>query len=307
MNRILIVGTGALANLFGSRLTAAGFEVTLLGNWKEGVAALKEHGIRVVEGERVISYPVKAVSDPSLLDPFRLALVLVKSWQTPRAGKQLAEGLVPEGIALSLQNGLGNRETLARILGRERTAQGVTTTGATLLGPARVRPGGEGEISIGMHPRIMPLVEMLQQAGFAVKVVDDVDSLIWRKLLINVGINPLTAILGVTNGQLVESASALTLMARAVEEVLGAAAAEGVDLGMSDPLGDVKRVAVNTAQNTSSMLQDVRRGAPTEIDAICGGVCRAAEKHGKAAPVNRALMLLVKSIVELKGALNEDC
>ena len=302
MNRILIVGTGALANLFGSRLTAAGFEVTLLGNWKEGVAALKEHGIRVVEGERVVSYPVKAVSDPSLLDPFRLALVLVKSWQTPRAGEHLAEGLVPEGIALSLQNGLGNRETLARILGRERTAQGVTTTGATLLGPARVRPGGEGEISIGKHPRIMPLVEMLQQAGFAVEIVDDVDSLIWRKLLINVGINPLTAILGVTNGQLVESASALTLMARAVEEVQGAAAAEGVDLDMSDPLGDVKHVAVNTAGNTSSMLQDVRRGAPTEIDAICGEVCRAAEKHGKAAPVNRALMLLVKSIVELKGA-----
>jgi len=263
---------------------------------------LKEHGIRVVEGERVVSYPVKAVSDPSLLDPFRLALVLVKSWQTPRAGEHLAEGLVPEGIALSLQNGLGNRETLARILGRERTAQGVTTTGATLLGPARVRPGGEGEISIGKHPRIMPLVEMLQQAGFAVEIVDDVDSLIWRKLLINVGINPLTAILGVTNGQLVESASALTLMARAVEEVQGAAAAEGVDLGMSDPLGDVKHVAVNTAGNTSSMLQDVRRGAPTEIDAICGEVCRAAEKHGKAAPVNRALMLLVKSIVELKGA-----
>ncbi len=298
MDKILIVGTGALANLFGARLSEAGLKVILLGTWKEGLAALREHGIRLdtPQGER--NYPVQVASDPEELEGVRYALVLVKSWQTARAASQLADMLDPDGIALSLQNGLGNREVLGEELGQMRAAQGVTTTGATLLGPGHVRPGGEGIISVGDHPRLPPLIGALKKAGFKVETVDDVAALIWRKLLINVAINPLTAILGVPNGGLLASDSARRLMALAVREVEEVAEAYGIELGFDDPLGLAEEVARKTAQNRSSMLQDISRGAPTEIDAICGAVHRAGQDMGVSTPVNRTLTLLVKALVD---------
>jgi 2-dehydropantoate 2-reductase len=299
MDKILIVGTGALANLFGARLSEAGFRVVMLGTWKEGIAALREHGIQLESPEGVRTYAVRVAAAPEEVGEIRYALVLVKSWQTERAAGQLSEVLTQDGIALSLQNGLGNRETLAKELGEMRAAQGVTTTGATLLGPAHVRPGGEGIISVGDHPRLPPLRGALKKSGFEVETVADVNALIWRKLLINVAINPLTGILDVPNGRLVESDSARKLMAHAVREVEEVAEAYGIELGFDDPLGLVEEVARKTAQNRSSMLQDISRGAPTEIDAICGAVQRAGQDMGVSTPVNRTLTLLVKSLVDL--------
>lgn len=301
MDRILIVGTGALANLFGARLSEAGFQVVMLGTWEEGLVALREHGIRLESPEGVRRYKVQVATGPEALEGIRYALVLVKSWQTARAARQLSEALAQDGIALSLQNGLGNRETLAGELGEMRAAQGVTTTGATLLGPAHVRPGGEGIISVGDHPRLPPLVDALRTSGFEVETVADVNALIWKKLLINVAINPLTAILGVPNGRLLESDAARKLMALAVQEVEEVAEAYGIALGFDDPLALAEKVAKKTAKNRSSMLQDISRGAPTEIDAICGAVYRAGRDQGVSTPVNHTLTLLVKSLVDLKG------
>ena len=117
MTELLIVGTGAMALLFGSKLAGAGVKVSFLGTWREGISALNENGIRVAgpEGER--AYPALAFSDPAEISQIRLALILVKSWQTERAAAQLAQVLSPEGLALTLQNGLGNLETLTEILG----------------------------------------------------------------------------------------------------------------------------------------------------------------------------------------------
>jgi len=300
---VLIVGTGALASLFGARLSAAGFDVTLLGTWEQGLNALRQVGIRLQtpDGERV--YSVKAVRSPTETGKFAYALILVKSWQTERAARQLVEILEDDGLALTLQNGIGNREILTRILGQDRVVQGATTTGATLLGPGHVRPGGEGVITVEGHPGFDPLIEKLRAAGFRVDLVDDVEGVLWRKLMINVAINPMTAILGVPNGELINRPSALQLMKDAVQEVKLVAQAEGVDLGLNAPFAAAENVARKTASNRSSMLQDVSRGAPTEIDVICGAVIRAGERHGIATPVNRTLYLLIKSLVEEKGTL----
>lgn len=300
MDKILIMGTGALANLFGAQLSKMGMDVTLLGTWEDGVNAIQEHGIRLSSPEGEVTYPARAVKNPAEVGQARYALVLVKSWQTPRAARQLSEILEPDGVALSLQNGLGNRELLADQLGEKRAAQGVTTTGATLLGPGHVRPGGEGVISVEDHPRLPPLIAGLKKAGFKVKNAPDVNSLIWRKLLINVAINPLTAILGVPNGKLLESQSAVDLMALAVQEVEKVAGSKGIKVGFDDPLAYAEDVARKTATNRSSMLQDISRGAPTEIEAICGAVVRTGQEKDIATPINQALTYLVKSLVELK-------
>lgn len=300
MDKILIMGTGALANLFGSQLSKTGMDVTLLGTWEEGVKAVRKHGIRLACPEGEVAYPARAVKSPAEVGQARYALVLVKSWQTQRAARQLSEILEPEGVALTLQNGLGNRELLADHLGEKRAAQGVTTTGATLLGPGHVRPGGEGIVSVEDHPRLPPLITGLKKAGFKVKIAPDVDSLIWRKIIINVAINPLTAIFGVPNGKLLESQSALALMGQAVWEVEKIAESQGIEIGFDDPLALAKDVARRTASNRSSMLQDVSRGAPTEIEAICGAVVRAGQEKDISTPINQALTYLVKSLVELK-------
>ena len=289
---ILIVGTGALAMLFGARLRRSGFSVTLMGTWREAIAALRRNGIRVLgEGG---AYRVGVASSPEEAPKCRYALVLVKSWQTERAARWLSAALLPDGVALTLQNGLGNDEVLAAALGAERVAVGVTTTGASVAAPGVVRPGGEGVVSLGEHPRIPPLAEALRSAGFAVEIAGYVKSLQWGKLAVNAAINPLTALLGVPNGALLEDPAARLFMRRAAQEVARTAAALGIDLPFEDPAAAAEDVARRTAPNFSSMLQDLRRGAPTEIDAICGAVVRAAQKAGTSAPLNAALWEMVK-------------
>jgi 2-dehydropantoate 2-reductase len=294
---ILILGTGALACLFAARYSAAGVPVTLLGTWPEGLDAIRRQGVRLVEADgREQAYPVQAVDNPQACAGARQVLVLVKSWQTGRAARQLAGCLSEDGLALTLQNGLGNREVLEQALGASRVALGVTTVGANLLGPGRVRPAGEGTITLGEHARIVPMAEALRKAGFTVESTSDPTSLLWGKLVINAAINPITALLGVANGELLERPEARLLAAAAAREAAEVALAQGIRLPYPDPEAAVEGVAVRTAVNRSSMLQDVQRGAPTEIDAICGAIVLAGEQCGVPTPVNRTLWLLVKAM-----------
>jgi 2-dehydropantoate 2-reductase len=290
---ILILGSGALATLFAARLSAAGVPVTVLGSWPEGLRALREGG---AELEGAGSFPVRATAEPADCRGARLALVLVKSWQTERAARQLADCLEPDGVALTLQNGLGSAETLARTLGPGRAARGVTTLGATLLGPGRVRLGGEGSISLERRAGLAPLEADLRAAGFEVREAADIESLVWSKLVVNAAINPLTALLRVRNGELLERPTARELMGRLAREAAVVGRARGVRLEFDDPAQAAEQVARHTAANTSSMLQDVLRGAPTEIDAINGAVVRLGEEAGSQAPLNRAAWSLVKGL-----------
>ena len=296
---LLIAGTGALACLFAARLAAAGVRVTLLGTWAEGLTALRTGGVRIMEADgSERAYPVHATADPAACVGARFALVLVKSWQTERAAGQLAACLSPDGLALTLQNGLGNREKLVHALDAPRVALGVTTAGATLVGPGRVRPGGEGTISLGAQPGLGPLADLLQRAGFAVEMVPQVDGLLWSKLVINAAINPLTALLRCPNGDLLTRPSARTLMAAAAREAAAVVAALGLRLTYSDPVAAAEAVARRTAVNHSSMYQDVLRGAPTENDVICGAIVAAGKQCGVPTPVNQTLRLLIRALEE---------
>jgi 2-dehydropantoate 2-reductase len=297
MNNILLVGTGALATLFAARLSQAGRRVTMLGTWREGICALKQEGARLVDAngnER--NFHVHATNNPRECAGMRHAIVLVKAWQTERAAGQLRECLADNGIALTLQNGLGNRETLTRELGPGRVALGVTTSGATLLAPGLVKEGGEGILSIERKQALGPVEEALRSAGFNVQMVEDAQSLVWGKLVINAAINPLTALLRVKNGELLERPPARELMKALAVETAQVARAEEIALPFDDPVARAEDVARRTAANTSSMLQDVLRGAPTEIDAICGAVVRIAKKHRIETPANRVCWQLVRAL-----------
>jgi len=231
----------------------------------------------------------------------RTALRCARDGRTPRLRRieihpRARQSLADDGLALTLQNGLGNYETLSLHLGVNRVALGVTTTGATLLSPGLVRAGGEGIISLRRDPVPGPIEAALRSAGFNVHGVDDTQSLVWGKLVINAAINPLTALLNVTNGELLNRPAARELMGRLAREAAGVAGLEKVTLPFADPVAAAEEVARKTAANHSSMLQDVLRGAPTEIDAICGAVVVRGEAHGFDVPVNRTCWGLVRAL-----------
>ena len=294
---ILIMGTGALATLFAARLTEAGHQITLLGTWKEGIDSLRRNGARLIDEKgNEARFDVHATDDPRECAGAKYALVLVKAWQTERAARQLAKCLAEDGLAITLQNGLGNRETLVEGLGADRVAPGTITVGATLLGPGLVKVGGDGIISIERNPALGPIEAALRSAKFQVNIVEDAQSAVWGKLVVNAAINPLTALLRIPNGELLNRSSAHEIMGILAREVAEVARAENIQLSFDDPLTMAEKVARKTAANKSSMLQDVLRNAPTEIDAICGAVVRIAQKHKIDTPANWACWKLIKAL-----------
>ncbi|UCE00939.1 MAG: 2-dehydropantoate 2-reductase [Chloroflexota bacterium] len=297
MPPVLICGTGAMASLFAAKLASSGVRVTMLGQWSEGIRALNDFGIRFIDEDGQEShFPVRATDDPADCLEYQFVLVLVKSYQTERVAKRLKGCLAPGGLVLTLQNGLDNRKILAEYLGNERVAAGVTTIGATLLEPAKVRVGGKGMISVGAEETIMPIADLLIQAGFEVELVENTESLIWGKLVINAAINPLTAILRIPNGDLLKISPAHQLMN--LVSIESAKVAESLNIGLpfSDPVAAVEVVALKTATNYSSMYKDVARGSQTEIEAINGAIVKAGESTGSPVNFNRMLWLLIESI-----------
>jgi 2-dehydropantoate 2-reductase len=304
---ILVVGTGALACLFAARLAGAGNRVTMLGSWPEGLAALRHNGVRLRELDgRLLQLPIEVIQTPNPHRNFRHALVLVKSWQTARVAKQLASCLSADGVALTLQNGFGNVETLQAALGEARVALGVITLGARLVEPGYAEHTGQGKVIIGTHARLQMLAKEITQAGFVVELIDDPQTLLWGKLVVNAAINPLTALLRVPNGGLLMITEVRELMAAAAEEAAMVATQRGVRLPYPDPVTAVEDVARNTAANTSSMLQDVLRGTPTEIDAINGAIVQIGEKEGVPTPINRVLWQLVRGLDYHEGKNSDD-
>jgi len=295
--QLLIVGTGAMASLFAARLASVGVKVKILGTWKDGLQALRDYGVRIVDDEGdERAFQVTITDDPADCRGAELALVLVKTWQTTRAAQQLGNCLAQNGLALTLQNGLGNLEILQAVLGEERAALGVTTVGATLLEPGRVKNGGNGTISLGKEPGLRRFADLFKKAGFDVEEVSSTDSLAWGKLVINAAINPVTALLRIPNGEILELPAAKSLMTAAAIETASVAYARGIQLPFADPVLAVETVARRTAGNLSSMLRDVMRGGQTEVDAINGAVVRAAEAVQVPTPINQTLWQLVKSL-----------
>jgi len=273
-----------MACFFAARFALSGVaRITIIGTWAEAIHAIRNNGIRIDDatGTRIAAVDAEFYDAP--VPPADLAIVLVKSWQTPRVAERLEKNLKPNGAALSLQNGLGNIETLG---GKAFT--GVTSEGATLVDPGHVAHRGSG-ITHLTAPE--PVLELFKSAGFeAYKCAPEkAESLVWGKLAVNCGINPLTALYGVRNGELLKRKSASILMERAALECAAVARAKGVELPYADPVVEVRETARRTAENTSSMLRDVLRGAPTECDAINGAVAREGKRLGIPVPVNEAL------------------
>jgi 2-dehydropantoate 2-reductase len=297
-----IIGAGAMGSLFGGRLAQSGTDALLFDINEAHVAAIRKHGLRIEDaatGAVEVCRP-RATRDAEELKEAKFLLVFVKSAATEAVARRFAALAAPGAVAVTVQNGLGNEAILKAHFGPARTAAGVTAQGATFVGPGHVRHAGRGPTHLCMsdrnNRRLAPLVEALTRAGLETRLEDDIANLIWSKLLINVGINALTALVGVPNGQLLHSETTLALMGDLVAEAAAVAKALGVSLTYEDPLARVLEVAEKTGKNRSSMLQDFDNERATEIDFINGAVVREAERLGLPAPVNRTVSRLVKAV-----------
>jgi 2-dehydropantoate 2-reductase len=300
-SRALVFGTGALGCLFGARLARSGAEVTLAGTWHEALDAAARNGITVFDHEGRWSAPVGTRRLPARLPSTPLALVLVKAHQTASVAPAVAQALEADGLALTLQNGLGNREALAAQVTPGRVLTGITIVGAALAGPAVVH-ATPGRVVLGTLPgkddAVTQIAERLRLAGFGVEVTARIEAPLWRKLAANCAINALSALRAVPNGALLDDPAARPILEAAAREVGAVAAARGLDLE-EDPVAMTLAVLRQTATNRSSMLQDVERGRSTEVDALNGAVVREGRRLGVPTPVNEDLW---RKILALGGA-----
>lgn len=299
--QIAVIGAGAMGSLFGAYLAKAGEAVTVVDIWQEHIEAIQTRGLSLEEADGEKNIPLAAMAGTARLEPVDLVILFVKSAATRLAATSAATVLKPGGRILTLQNGLGNAETIAEVIGIERVLVGTTAQGATLLGSGRVRHAGQGDTHIGRMTGdadqfCQDVAAILSRAGLPTFVEADVRSLVWGKLVINVGINALTALLRLHNGQLAELPETRQLLAMAVEEAVRVATAAGISLPYENPVDKVLTVAIATKQNQSSMLQDVLRQSCTEIAVINGAVVREGERLGVTTPVNRTLTLLVQAL-----------
>lgn len=296
--KIAIIGAGALGSVIGFHLAPV-IAITLVDPWAEHVSAINAYGLRCACNGEEQTRSIPATTDPAHLEPVDVALITVKAAQTTWAAEVAARLLKPGGVAYTLQNGLGNAEILSARLGPYRVGQAVTTLGATLLGPGWVKLAGRGPTTFGAAPSLSiayALANTLRSGGLPAGVSTNLDSLVWGKLIVNVGINALTAILRVPNGALASIPAAAELVRRAVEEAVAVAHAAGIALALTDPVAETLAVAQMTAANRSSMLQDILRGAPTEIDTINGAIVREGRRLGVPTPFNAMLCDLVKAL-----------
>ena len=295
---VLVLGTGAMGCFFAARLARAGVPVTLAGTWRETLARAADPGITVDEDGAPWTARVAAARRDALpRGAFDLTLVLVKAHQTAAVAPAAAAATGDDGLVLTLQNGWGNREALQAIA-PGRVAAGTSVTGIAVVGPAHVR-GGHRRTVLGRDAatgaRVEGAAAALNGAGMATEVTDAIDAHLWAKLAVNCAINPLSALLGWTNGALAADDAARATLIAAAREAGAVAARRGTPLvDAGDPAEAALAVARATAANRSSMLQDMERGAPTEIDWINGAVCREGRRVGVPTPVNDDLWRAVR-------------
>ncbi|MGC8737755.1 MAG: ketopantoate reductase family protein [Candidatus Hydrogenedens sp.] len=286
---VSVVGPGALGCLFAGKLAKAGFRVHLIDYQQERINRLLKNGIEIIENDQSEKYYVHVTGHIPTTQ--NLIIVLVKSYSTGNLT------LPPDTPVLTLQNGLGNVETLCKKTGVENILAGITTEACTLIEEGKVRHTASGLTTFGSWTTasVKEPMEILERAGFRVEITGSPSQVIWEKTAINAGINPLTAILNLPNGMLLKIREARELLRELVIEASKVAGTEGYRFSRS--LVEVaEEVCEQTANNISSMLQDIRAGKRTEIDAISGEIVRRGTSAFLTTPRTKTVYQLVRSL-----------
>ncbi|MDR2388022.1 MAG: 2-dehydropantoate 2-reductase [Deltaproteobacteria bacterium] len=300
---IAVLGAGAMGSVYGAHLaTLAENKVTLIDIWPQHVEAINSQGLSInsPEGDQVYKN-LTAVTSAQGLKAQDLVIVFVKATVTQEAMSQALNLVGPKTMVLTLQNGLGNIEKLCQVVEAKNVLGGINSYGSSIKGPGQVILRGRGETVFGEidgppSERLVNLKNLFDQAGLPASLTSNVQGRVWTKLISNIAINALCAIMGIKNGQLLNHPEAISLLEGAVSEAVAVGQAMSITFETDHPIQYAKKVIKNTAENVCSMLQDVRAKRPTEIAVINGAIVEAGLKHNIPTPINLVLTNLVKVI-----------
>ena len=302
--KIVIVGPGAMGCLFAAALArqrSKENEIWLLDKDAGRAAKLNKQGIDVEGIAGNWHVDVQATADLKDIPKVHLIVVCVKSYDTKNAVGRLKPLIDDDTSILTLQNGMGNIELIGEAVGPDQVIGGVTSLGATWIDIGHVRYAGKGETIIGKidgktSVQMRAIRELFNKAGLDTRISQDIKGFLWSKLIVNTGINALTAVTRLRNGDLLDYEGSRRILREAVTEAVKVAKRKRIKLLYDDPLAKVESVCESTAANVSSMLQDVLRKKRTEIDFINGVVVRFGQELGIAVPANAMLVFLVEVI-----------
>jgi 2-dehydropantoate 2-reductase len=297
--RVAVLGCGAIGSLYAAHLARVpGVEVWAVDPWREHVEAISGHGLRVTGVAEFVA-AVHARTDPAGLPVCDLGIVATKSAHT-RAAVEAARTVLADAAVVSVQNGIGNEEIVAEVVARVMrgtivTAGAVTAPGVvrydapgdSWIGPYEPRPAGADEIAL--------LARLLNEGGLTTHAVADARGPQWTKVVFNAATSPLSALTGLTVGQVCTDPELRREVGRLIDEATAVCAAAGITL-TRDPAEAVDEAIREAFWHKPSMLQDVIARRPTEIDVLNGGVAAEGRRRGVPTPGHDAMVALVRGL-----------
>jgi 2-dehydropantoate 2-reductase len=299
--KIAILGCGAMGSVYAGLLASAGHEVWAVDTWRDHVEAMRTKGLHLegASGDRTVKVnATMTASDAGVCD---LVIIATKARDVETAARAAKPLLGPQTLVLSIQNGLGGPDVTASVLGRERVAVGVVGGfGASMRGPGHAHHNGMelvrlGELSGPVSPRLEAVAEVWRSGGFKVKCFDDIDQLVWEKLICNVCYSGTCAVTERTVGEVMADADAFKVASGCAAEAYAVARKRGIKLGFDDVVAYVRDFGSKIPDARPSMLLDLMAKRRSEIDAINGAIPPAAQAVGLAAPYNEVISGLVRA------------
>lgn len=301
--RIAVVGSGALGSLFGGKLANQGNDVIFYDTWKDQVEAINKNGITIIDPYSEITImPSKVTSTFDELRERDLIFIFVKAYDNLKVLPEVQKILSKNTRVITLQNGLGNAETVASYVGTKNTIVGVTYQGGTLIKPGVMEHKAFGVTNIANYERccddfLIRVEYIFNQAGFETKISEDMESIIWNKLVHNIACNAYTAIVRIRARDAISSEAGKEIVRMVTDEVLSIAARKGIRLKWENPVKEIPEIINGKMPETiSSMLSDVLKKRRTEIDVLNGAIVREGRSLGIPVPANEIITNLIKVI-----------
>ncbi|AQU78591.1 ketopantoate reductase family protein [Planococcus faecalis] len=309
---VLIIGAGAMGSLFAGRLKEQGANVFLYNRRNSHVDKINQSGLTIVERDnQETMVPLTVVHEVSGAS-YDLVLVMLKTHATKNVLTQLKDSFSVNTLFVTMQNGLGNLETISAIFPNNPVVAGTMGCGASVESAGRILHRGWGKNWIGhskdvaAQKKIGGFIEALNCSGLETELAEDVQTVIWNKLFVNVAFNSLTAVTRLRNGDILHTNEGQQLLERIITEALQVAKAEGVSVDAQQTIAKcIKMGNEEIATNKSSMLMDILHKRKTEIDAINGAVSKLGKYHGIPTPYNEMITGIIR-VIEANYDLQVD-
>ena len=308
--KIAVVGCGAMGSVYAGLLAAAGHDIWAIDAWNEHIESIKKNGLRLegASGDRTVKINASVTaSDAGKCD---LIILATKTMHVEAAAQTCRDLIGPETLVLSIQNGLGGPDTAAKVLGKDRVLVGVVGGfGASIKAPGHAHHNGWelvrlGEYSGPITPRLEGIAKVWESGGIRVKCFDDIDQLVWEKLICNVCFSGTCAMTERTIGEVMNDPDSWIVASGCAVEAYNVARARGIKLDINDPVEYVRNFGSKIPNARPSMLLDHMAGRMSEIEAINGAIPRVAKEQGLPAPFNTVISALVRAKERKLGVRN---